>query len=80
MFYVHVSGIGADVLDLTGQNANMFGRLQEEPTWFELTVPQQQYLDMVQHINDYIKNEYHAIHEFLWKTGYTGMGNTMPKR
>ena len=58
----------------------MFGKLNEENTWFELTDAQKQYMDMVQNVNDYIKNEYHAIHTFLWKSGYSGMGNTMPKR
>ena len=28
--------IGADILDKTGQNAYSFGRLKEEPTWWEL--------------------------------------------
>lgn len=73
-------GIGADVLDLTGQNADMFGKLKEENTWFELTDAQKQYMDMVQNVNDYIKNEYHAIHTFLWKSGYSGVDHTMPKR
>ena len=77
---VYSLGIGADVLDLTGQNADTFGKLHEENTWFELTTAQKQYMDMVQNVNDYIKNEYHAIHTFLWKSGYSGMGNTMPKR
>ena len=76
----HPTGMGADVLDLTGQNADTFGKLKEENTWFELTDAQKQYMDMVQNVNDYIKNEYHALHTFLWKSGYSGMGNTMPKR
>ncbi len=76
----YLSGIGADVLDLTGQNADSFGRLQEENTWFELTPAQQQYVDMVQNVNDYLKNEYHSIHTFLWKSGYSGLTNQMPRR
>ena len=28
--------IGADILDKTNQNAFSFGRLREEPTWFQL--------------------------------------------
>ncbi len=73
-------GIGADVLDLTGQSADTFGKLSEENTWFELTPNQQQYLEMVQNVNDYLKNEYHSLHTFLWKAGYSGMGNAMPRR
>lgn len=72
--------IGADVLDVTGSTAGTFGRLKEERVHFDLTKSQQNYLKMIHQINDYIKNEYHAIHHFLWKTGYTGQASELPPR
>lgn len=74
------SSIGADVLDLTGQNADMFGKLDHEPVPFELTPSQQQYFNMVQNMNSYIREEYHAIHKLLWSSGYISIGRTMPQR
>ena len=75
-----LSAIGADILDLTGQNADAFGRLEEEAVVFDLTDDQKSYLKMIHQINDYIKNEYHAIHDFLWKSGHTGLQTAMPPR
>ena len=39
--------IGADILDKTGQNAFSFGRLREEPTWWELDSNQRIHFDEV---------------------------------
>ena len=39
--------IGADILDKTNQNAFTFGRLREEPTWWELDTAQRIHFDEV---------------------------------
>ncbi|XP_014676767.1 PREDICTED: endoplasmic reticulum-Golgi intermediate compartment protein 2-like, partial [Priapulus caudatus] len=72
--------IGADILDLTYQNAASFGRLKEELTYFELSKNQRAYWDMIRSINGYIKEEYHAVHKLLWKTGYVQFPNRLPER
>lgn len=74
------SHVGADILDLTGQNAETFGHLKEEDVIFELSPRQKTFFDMVKHVNTYLRNEYHAIHEFLWNTGYNTISSSMPPR
>ena len=39
--------IGVDILDKTNQNAFTFGRLREEPTWWELDTAQRIHFDEV---------------------------------
>jgi hypothetical protein len=39
--------IGADILDKTSQNAFTFGRLKEEPSWYQLEESQQQHFEEV---------------------------------
>ena len=72
--------IGADILDLTGQRADTFGELTEEPAYFELSPNQKRYQDMIYHMNNYIRNEYHAVHEFMWKSAFKSLSHQMPER
>lgn len=72
--------VGADILDLTGQNAEAFGHLKEEDVIFELSPRQKAFFDVVKRINTYLRNEYHAIHEFIWNTGYNTISSSMPPR
>ena len=67
-------------MDLTGQTAESFGHLKEEDVPYELSSNQRAHFEMTKNVNTYIKNEYHAIHDFLWKTGYNGLANPMPPR
>ena len=62
--------IGADILDKTGQNAFSFGRLREDPTWWELDTRQRNHFDEVQRMNQYLREEYHRIQDVLWGSGY----------
>lgn len=71
--------VGADVLDVTGQNADTFGSLDETAVHFDLTESQMHFHNMIRTINDYVKNEYHAIHHLLWTTGYM-RSKEMPPR
>ena len=64
------SVIGADILDKTGQNAFSFGRLREEPAWWELDTNQRKHFDEVQRMNQYLREEYHQLQDYLWGSGY----------
>ncbi|KAI0235203.1 Endoplasmic reticulum-Golgi intermediate compartment protein 2 [Lamellibrachia satsuma] len=72
------SDVGADVLDMTGQSANTFGELQHDDAYFELSPDQRQYFTSLQYLNDYLRNQYHAVHKFLWKSGFSGQSGNMP--
>lgn len=70
--------IGADILDVTNQNTELFGELEEEPVQFELTKPHRAQWETMQKINLYIREEYHAIQELIWKDGYTNILRGLP--
>ena len=68
------------MLDLTGESADTAGQLEMENVPFELTPKQRHYQEMIQHVNSYMRNQYHAIHHFLWMSGYAGLLGGMPRR
>lgn len=72
------SKIGADILDVTNQNTQSFGRLEEEFTNFELSEPQRAQWDTMQKINLYIREEYHAIQDLIWRDGYSNILKGLP--
>lgn len=53
--------IGADILDSTNQNVFSFGVLEEQDTWWELCPNQRTYFDYIQHLNQYLREEYHSL-------------------
>jgi hypothetical protein len=60
--------IGADIVDSTNQNnAYTYGKLTEEPTYFDLTPNQRQKWDTIRNLNLYLRQEHHSLQEFLWK-------------
>jgi hypothetical protein len=67
-------------LDSTNQNTFTFGRLKEENTWFELDRLQRQHFDSIKMFNEYLREEYHAIHTLLWKTGSSSLYGSLPER
>lgn len=72
--------IGADILDKTSTNAFTFGRLREEPTWWELEEAQRIHFDEVQRLNQYLREEYHQLQDVLWKSGFSKLYADMPAR
>ena len=72
--------MGADILDSTNQNTFTFGRLKEEGTWFELDRIQRQHFESVKLFNEYLREEYHAIHTVLWKSGSSPLYDDLPAR
>ncbi|XP_053384719.1 endoplasmic reticulum-Golgi intermediate compartment protein 2-like isoform X2 [Mercenaria mercenaria] len=73
--------IGADVLDQTGQDTHSFGTLKMDNTHYELSPRQQQYHSITQQVNQYMRDEYHAIQELMWLSGHQpALKMGMPKR
>ena len=65
---------------MTGQGADTFGHLEHEDTYFELSPQQRQFFASLQYLNEYLRNQYHAVHVFLWKSGFAGQAGNMPPR
>ena len=74
------SAIGADILDSTNQNTFTFGTLKEENTWFELDRVQRKHFDEIRAVNIYLREEYHAVQELMWKTGRSKFYGDIPER
>nr|ACO12194.1 Endoplasmic reticulum-Golgi intermediate compartment protein 2 [Lepeophtheirus salmonis] len=72
--------IGADVLDVTNNNAFKFGTLKEEDTWFDLDRVQRQHFEAIRTFNKYLREEYHAIQNLLWKSGSLSLYGELPPR
>lgn len=72
--------IGADILDKTNQNAFSFGRLKEDPAWYQLEDHQIQYFREVESLNSYLREEYHQLQDVLWKSGFSRLYGDMPPR
>lgn len=54
-------------MDSTNQNVFSFGVLEEEDTWWELDSHQRMYFDYMQHLNSYLREEYHSVANILYK-------------
>ncbi|XP_068249423.1 endoplasmic reticulum-Golgi intermediate compartment protein 2 [Palaemon carinicauda] len=72
--------VGADVLDMTGEQVMTFGELKLEDTWWILDPDQQIHFEGVQRVNSYLRDQFHSIHELLWRSGYTNIFGDMPRR
>ncbi|TRY72158.1 hypothetical protein TCAL_00252 [Tigriopus californicus] len=72
--------IGADILDSTNQNTFSFGRLKEEPTWFELDHLQRNHFEAIQTFNEYLREGSHSIQDVLWKSGQSTFFGEIPPR
>jgi len=59
-------GIGADIVDTTGQNMMLFGEIKTDDTWWEMTKEQQLHFDQLRDINEYLREEYHSTKDVLW--------------
>jgi len=47
--------------------AYTYGRLIEEPTYYELTPNQATHWSSIRELNNYLRNAHHSLQEFLWK-------------
>lgn len=78
--YLWWTDVGADILDLTGQNTETFGHLSEEDTYFELSPEQQSSFNMLQRVNSYLRKEYHALYDTLWSSNFKSPSTSLPRR
>lgn len=72
--------IGADILDSTNQNLMTSENFHLEDTWWDLTPDQRAHFEALKHMNYYFREEYHALHELLWKSNQLTFSNEMPNR
>ena len=72
--------IGADIMDATNQNLGDYEPLSADDTWWELTMHQRSHFDALKHMNSYLREEYHAVHELLWKSQQVTFFSDMPER
>jgi len=79
--FVITSDIGADALDQTGQDTQTFGSLAMDNTHYALSPIQKSYSEITRSVNQYMKQEYHAIQELLWLSGHNpALRIGMPER
>lgn len=73
--------IGADVLDSAGDSAmyKFSGRLQEEPTVFEMSLEEKTWHRTLQTVRQALSEE-HAIQDLLFQTGFDSRPSTRPPR
>ncbi|EEB11211.1 Endoplasmic reticulum-golgi intermediate compartment protein, putative [Pediculus humanus corporis] len=62
------SAVSADILDSTQQSVFNFGELHEENTWFDLEPSQKINFDQIKNVNALLRQDYHEVHEYLWKS------------
>jgi endoplasmic reticulum-Golgi intermediate compartment protein 2 len=55
------------VVDSTGQGVTSFGELNYEETWFELDSAQRDFFSSLKYVNEYLREESHALQHVLWK-------------
>lgn len=58
---------GVDLIDDTKQDVFTHGILKRENTWWELDENQREYFNEMQHVNSYLREEYHSITNLLFK-------------
>ena len=75
-----ITVIGADILDQTGQDTMSFGKLEMTNVPYELTPKQKRFFEITRHVNQYMREEYHAVQELLWLTGHSPILGGMPQR
>ncbi|CAG2122828.1 unnamed protein product, partial [Medioppia subpectinata] len=60
-----------------------YGRLVEEPTYFELSPGQSTQWEIIRSVNNYLRNEHHTLQEVLWKSDVLSQrkyGRDLPPR
>lgn len=74
-------GVGADIVDTTGQNMMLFGELKTDDTWWEMTKEQQEHFNQMHDINVYLREEHHSMKDILWIfDGYNKLKKMIPDR
>ncbi|CAB0005666.1 unnamed protein product [Nesidiocoris tenuis] len=71
--------IDADIIDSTDENFRVFGVLEEEDAWFEMSEKQRAHFDDIRYFNTYLREEMHAVNELLWKQAHSFQPASVPK-
>jgi hypothetical protein len=67
-------------VDTTGQGFGSFGQLSYDDTWFEMTSQQKDHFDGMRFINEYLREEAHALQHVLWKASFNRQYGDPPQR
>ncbi|XP_050529971.1 endoplasmic reticulum-Golgi intermediate compartment protein 2 isoform X2 [Daktulosphaira vitifoliae] len=59
--------VGADIVDSTGQNMMLFGEIETEDAWWEMSEEEQLEFDEMRLTNSYLREEYHSLNNILWR-------------
>ena len=62
------------------QNTFTYGRLKEDPAWFELDRLQRKHFDSIQMFNEYFREEYHLVQDLMWNYGDKSILGPLPER
>lgn len=63
--FVALSGV--DLMDETQQDVFAYGTLQREGTWWEMKRDERENFQRIQHINSFLREEYHSVANILFK-------------
>lgn len=58
---------GVDLMDETQQDVFSYGTLQREDTWWKMTDEEKSNFELVQHMNVFLREEYHSVADILFK-------------
>jgi len=58
---------GLDLMDETRQDVFAYGTLQREDVFWELTPAERRHFQRFQHMNSFLREEYHSVQDILWK-------------
>ncbi|XP_055910259.1 endoplasmic reticulum-Golgi intermediate compartment protein 2 isoform X2 [Eupeodes corollae] len=58
---------GVDLMDETQQDVFAYGTLQREDTWWEMSDEEKSNFELVQHMNIFLREEYHSVADILFK-------------
>ena len=79
LFFVAVV-IGVDVTDQADDRIHDGQDLTEEPTYFDLSADQRAYWTTIQSLNNYLRVQYHALQDYVWKVGMRSAVNEFPSQ
>ncbi|XP_055374914.1 endoplasmic reticulum-Golgi intermediate compartment protein 2 [Condylostylus longicornis] len=78
---------GIDLIDDTKQDVFSYGILKRESTWWDLDANQRLYFEEMQHVNKFLREEYHSLADLLFKDivmkeqeHSTSLHNELPSR
>ncbi|XP_075157135.1 endoplasmic reticulum-Golgi intermediate compartment protein 2 [Haematobia irritans] len=71
---------GVDLMDETQQDVFAYGTLQREDVWWKLEPEQREQFERQQHLNHFLREQYHAVADVLFKDLITSSELHHPER